>query len=157
MTGGASIPFIETVAIAVVSGPASWGILQHFLTRRRRKEDAEKQEERNREAVEKEHRERLKAEDDRRELLSEAQRTAQVTALESANARYTDLKTDYVECRAALVQIRDAASLLINVFESFLFKMQAAGENAETYTAVVQLSELGEARRAINEARRHLR
>lgn len=67
------------------------------------------------------------------------------------------LEQDYNKCYEAMGHLRDASGLLIDVFEEFLMRLRPSGEDGETYTATMQLSELGSARRAINEARRHLR
>jgi hypothetical protein len=147
---GTDADFIKTIAAAVISSGVIVTALQHFLARGQRKRAEEKDDA-------KEQLKRERAEDERRELLAEAQRTAQRTALESSDKRYNDLKIDYTDMRSGLSGLRDATAALINVFEGFLIRMRPGADNEETYTAILQLGELGDARRAINEARRHLR
>jgi hypothetical protein len=161
---GATPTFLESTITAVVSSGALWGGVQWFLNRKQRKAEEERKKVEAHNALEEDRVRRLRVEAERREVLAEAQRTAQRTALESANRRYEDLWSDHLalrednaECRSGLASLRNATWLLINVFDDFLRRLQPSTADHETYTLVLHLTELGEARRAINDARRLLR
>jgi hypothetical protein len=147
---------VVTVAVALLSSGGLFTTFQFFLTKAERKREAEKTKRDEDKQAEKDQREGERAEVDRRELLADAQSTAQRVALESADKRYGDLHRDYQECRTILVELRNATGLLIDAFERILIRLRPNGEG-EVYTTQIDLSELGEARRVINEARRNLR
>lgn len=149
--------FGGTVATAVISSGVVMTVVTHVLSRRQRQKEEQRKADDDKRQEELDRIRRERAEDDRRELLAEAQNTAQRTALESANERYGRLNEDYQDCRTCLIQIRDATALLIDVFENFLIRLKPHSEDAEVYMTTIQLNELGEARRVINEARRQLR
>jgi hypothetical protein len=147
---------VVTVAVALLSSGGLFTTFQFFLTKAERKREAEKTKRDEDKQAEKDQREGERAEVDRRELLADAQSTAQRVALESADKRYGDLHRDYQECRTILVELRNATGLLIDTFERVLIRLRPNGEDG-MYTTQIDLSELGEARRTINEARRNLR
>jgi hypothetical protein len=147
---------VVTVAVALLSSGGLFTTFQFFLTKAERKREAEKTKRDEDKQAEKDQREGERAEVDRRELLADAQSTAQRVALESADKRYGDLHRDYQECRTILVELRNATGLLIDAFERVLIRLRPNGEDG-MYTTNIDLSELGEARRTINEARRNLR
>jgi hypothetical protein len=146
--------YVATVAVAMLSSGGLFTTFQFFLTKAERKKEREKERRDEDKQAEKDRRESEKAEVDRRELLADAQTTAQRAALESADRRYEDLHRDYQDCRTILVELRGATGLLIEVFERILFRLLPSGDK---YTTELDLGELGEARRAINEVRRNLR
>lgn len=157
---GTILNYVITVGVAVLSS----GGLQYILTRGQRKKaevkalrdeekakrDEEKQEKKDRDDIE-------SREIDRRDFLSQAQATAQRTALESADKRYSELAKDYEHCRTGLLDLSEATSLMIEAFEKIMYRLRPNGDNTEKYTAELDLNEIGEVRRKINEARRHLR
>lgn len=145
MSSGSSVEFALTLATSVVGNGVLWGSMQWFLTRHQRGAQERKDEAQER-----------KDEVDRHELLAKAQQTAQQTALESADKRYGELEKDYEKCRTGLLDLSQATGLLIDVFEKILYRLRPNGE-PEKYIAELDLSEIGEVRRGINEARRHLR
>jgi hypothetical protein len=127
--------YLVTLAVAILSS----GGLQYVLNRKQRK-DQERRESKQEEKEEKKDRDDVeRREIDRRELLATAQATAQRAALESADQRYVVLEKDYEKCRKGLDNLSQATGLLIDVVETVLVPMQP------------------EVKRAINEARRHLR
>lgn len=148
----ATVTFAETVSAAILSSGGLWGLLQTVLTRRERKikqdnaVDKARQDEIDRERAEK----------DRHDLLAEAQSTAQRTALDSSAVRYQNLETDYLACRQGLNEVRDAASLLIDVFDNVMMKLRPTRANSETFTVTMEAAEVTKVRRSISEARRHL-
>jgi hypothetical protein len=152
---GNTVSYAVTVAVAMLSSGGLFTMFQFFLTKAERKKDREKEKRDDDKQAEKDRRDSEKAEVDRRELLADAQATAQHVALESADKRYGDLHRDYQECRTILVELRGATALLIEIFERFLIRLNSNGNGG--YTADLDVSELGEARRTINEARRNLR
>jgi hypothetical protein len=131
----------ETVGAAVVSSGGLWTIMNTILSRRERKIDVLNREQ---------------AETDRAELLAEAQSTAQRTALESNADRYKNLATDYQACRDGLNEVRDAASLIIDVFDEVMMKLRPTRANSETFTLTMEAVEVTKVRGSISEARRHL-
>jgi hypothetical protein len=149
----ATASLMETVGASVLSSGGLWGVLQAILSRRERKirlrkavTDAQ-QGELDREQKEK----------DRSDLLAESQSTAQRTALESADIRYKNLEIDYTACRTGLNEIRDAAGILIDLFDNVMMKMRPGRPpGATTFTVTLQADEVIEIRRSISEARRHL-
>lgn len=148
----ATVNFAETVAAAVISSGGLWGLVQTFVSRRERKIKADN-------AVDKARQDELdreQAEKDRHDLLAEAQSTAQRTALDSSAIRYTNLETDYLACRRGLNEVRDAAALIIDVFDNVMMKLRPTRANSETFTVTMEASEVTEVRRSISEARRHL-
>lgn len=147
-----TITFAETVAIAVISSGGIWRLAQSFTNRRERRARADN-------AITKARQDELdreQAEKDRNDLLAESQSIAQRTALESSALRYKNLETDYLACRQGLNEVRDAASLLIDVFDNVMMKLRPTRANSETFTLTLQASEVIEVRRSISEARRHL-
>jgi len=156
------LTFVVTIVGALVSGPGVWGIISHFMTKKRTLREEERQEEKDRvdrQRIEDERRELLeRAADERRELLSAAQTAAQKAALDSSDKRFDDLHDDYKNCQTALTTVREVTWLLIDVLEGFMMRLQPIGDNgAEEYTVTVRLAEVGQARRAITEARNRLR
>lgn len=152
MSSGSPAEFAITIATSVVGSGALWGSMQWFLTRHQRQEQDRKDarlEVKERDDIE-------RREVDRRELLAKAQSTAQRAALESADKRYGELEKDYEKCRTGLLDLSQATGLLIDVFEKFLSRLRPNGD-PEKYTTELDLNEIGEVRRGINEARRHLR
>lgn len=144
--------FAVTLVTSVLSCGGLWGLLQWFLTSKQRKE----QDRKDARQEQKEHDDIERRELDRRELLAKAQATAQRAALESAEKRYGELEKDYEKCRTGLLDLSQATSLLIDVFEKILYQLRP-NEDAEKYTTELDLNQVGEVRRVINEARRHLR
>lgn len=148
----ATVTFAETVSAALLSSGGLWGVLQTVLTRRERKlkqdnaVDKARQDELDREQAEK----------NRNDLLAESQSIAQRTALESSASRYKNLETDYLACRQGLNEVRDAASLLIDVFDDVMMKLRPTRANSETFTVTMGTDEVTKVRRSISEARRHL-
>ena len=98
---------------------------------------------------------RDQAEKDRGEMLAEAQATAQRTALESEAKRYGNLERDYENCRRGLGEVRSAAAILIDVFETMMMKLRPI-RGGEAFTLTLHQSEVTEARKSIQDARRHL-
>lgn len=133
------------VVAAVLSSGVLWGVLQTFINRHERK-TRRRQGELDRE----------QKEIDRSDLLAEAQSISQRTALESANIRYKNMETDYIACRRGLGEIRDAAALIIDVFDNVMMKLRPTRGNSESFTVTLQAAEVLEVRRSIGEARRHL-
>ena len=156
MSGGANAALTETIITAFFSSTGAWGILQYVLSRRQRKEEKAKLAREESKLEEKDRQDQERRDRERVSLLAESQALSQRTALESANARYTDLHSDYVTCRDGLRDLREATSLLLFVFDNFLGRLQPT-DGGESYNGSMSMSELGEARRAINDARRHLR
>jgi hypothetical protein len=145
-----------SVATSVLSCGGLWTAGQYFMRRRERidardkaKRDEDKQAEKDREDVDRRVRER-------RELLAETQVAAQRAALESEKGRYDSLNKDYENCRKGLSELSTATGLLIDVFEKILIRLRPNGDD-QKYIAILDLSEVGEVRRNINKARRHLR
>lgn len=145
MSSGSPAEFAITIATSVIGSGALWGSMQWFLTRHQRGAQERKDEAQER-----------KDEVDRHELLAKAQQTAQQTALESADKRYGELEKDYEKCRTGLLDLSQATGLLIDVFEKILYRLRPNGE-PDKVTTELHLNEVGEMRRVINEARRHLR
>jgi hypothetical protein len=147
------------VVTAVVSGPLVWGALQQIMTRKRSSQEEARKQLQHDQQLEKEREERQLKADERRELLAEAQATAQRTALASADDRYEALHEDFTSCRTSLVEVREVAWLLVDLFEQFLGRAttESDGYGDKRYVVTLQLADLGEARRGINEARRRLR
>lgn len=148
--------FAVAIIAAIASSGGLWTTLQLLVNRRQRQDQARretlqdaKQEKRYQEEVD-------RREIDRRELLAKAQATAQRAALESASHRYKELDQAYEKCRTGLSDLSQATSLLIDAFEKILHRLRKNGGD-ERYSADLNTSEVGEIRRAINEARRHLR
>jgi DNA repair exonuclease SbcCD ATPase subunit len=145
--------FAAVVTTSVLSSSGLWATVQVFLSRRQRNDQRRRDD-----LTEKKDRADIdQRELDRREMLAKAQATAQRAALDSASHRYRELDKAYEKCRSGLSELSEATSLMIDVFERLLHRMQPVPDLAETYSAQLGLSELGEARRAINDARRHLR
>lgn len=144
----ANVTLAITVGTAVISSGLGVYVLQWFLTRKQRQRDEDKQ-------IEKDRIDREREKGEHRKLLAEAQSVAQRTALDSAATRYTGLENDYRLCREGLRDVRDAAGLLIDVFESLLMKMQPL-DKGESYSITLQAAEIIEVRHSIAEARRHL-
>lgn len=138
MSSGSPAEFAITLATSVIGSGALWGLMNFFLTRRQREGEVEQRK------------------IDERALLAKAQSAAQRTALESSDKRYAELEKDYEKCRTGLLDLSEATGLLIDVFEKILYRLRPNGE-AEKYTAELDLGEVGEVRRVMNEARRHLR
>jgi hypothetical protein len=145
-----------SVATSVLSCGGLWTAGQYFMRRRERtdardkaKRDADQQVEKDREDVDRRARER-------RELLAESQVAAQRAALESEKGRYDSLNKDYQDCRKGLSDLSAATGLLIDLFEKILIRLRPNGDD-QKYTAELNLGEVGEVRRNINKARRHLR
>jgi hypothetical protein len=150
---GSSVSFAAVVTTSVLSSSGLWATVQVFLSRRQRHD----QRRRDKLVETKDRADIDQREMDRREMLAKAQATAQRAALDSASHRYKELDQSYDRCRKGLAELSEATSLMIDVFEKLLQRMQPVPSLPETYSAQLVLSELGEARRAINEARRHLR
>lgn len=147
------IGFVTVVTTSVLSSSGLWATVQVFLSRRQRNDQRRRDK-----LLEKKDRDDVdQREVDRREMLAKAQAIAQRAALDSASHRYKELDESYDRCRKGLSELSEATGMMIDVFEKLLQRMQPVGDLPETYTAQLVLSELGEARRAINEARRHLR
>lgn len=147
----ASITFVETVATAVISSGGVWRLASMFTNRRERKIAADnattkaKQDELIRERMERE----------RADLLAQSQSTAQRTALDSANARFSDLQMDHISTRKDLSELRQSTSLLINAFERFMMHMRPTADGT-AYQMTLQNEEIDIARNTIQEARSHL-
>ena len=149
--------FMVTVAVALVSGTGGWGLLQFILNRRGRKAEAGRQEaeaETAREAL-------AKAQADRANLLAEAQATAQRTALDSANERYGQLKSDWEECRAGLKEAREAQregrkvmAALISAIDALVAQLKP-GQGDEIIITVTR-AEMATITTALLDARAHL-
>lgn len=105
--------------------------------------------------IEKHRRDEEQAAKDREELLAEAQNTAQRTALDSANSRYSALQEDYRVMRTDLRGLRESNSLLINAFEGFLLRMRPT-DDGKSYQVILPAEEMIIARNTIMEARRLL-
>jgi hypothetical protein len=142
MSDPSTTNYTVTVAVALISSGGLWTILQTLLTRRERKDKQRR-----------EMREDEQAEKDRSDLLAEAQRTAQQTALESADKRYNNLEKDYDSCRRGLGEVRDAAACLIDVMDGLMMKLEPNGQN---WHITMETAEVASVRSSINEARRHL-
>lgn len=145
-----------SVATSVLSCGGLWTAGQWVMRRRERidardkaKRDEDQQAEKDREDVDRRARER-------RELLAESQVAAQRAALESEKGRYDSLHQDYENCRKGLSDLSSATGLLIDLFEKILIRLRPNGDD-QKYIAELDLSEVGEVRRNINKARRHLR
>lgn len=150
---GTTASYVVTVAIAIISG----GGLNWILTYRQRKK-IEAQDERDRKKRE-EKEKTDRRENDRREteLLAEAQAVSQRTALASEAKRYGTLEKDYQACRNGLEKLSQATSSMIDAFEKIMIRLHPHGEDDMTYVAELTVNEIGEVRRSINAARRHLR
>jgi hypothetical protein len=148
--------YIATVTVALLSSGGLFTTFQYFLNRAERKKERDKEKREEDKQQEKDRQESEKAEVDRRELLAEAQTTAQRAALESADKRYADLHTDYKECRNSFMELRNATGVLIDLVERILIGLRPNGQDGK-YTTEIDLHELGEVRRTVNEARRRLR
>lgn len=161
--GGSSVPYIVTILVAVFSSAGFWGVVTWLLgireRRRKAKEQAEedaKQKEEEKEARERREREE-REENDRKalefqQLLSQAQKQAQITALESADQRYAALHDDYARCCDGLKEIRKASFKILDALETVAGKLQRH-EDGESYVAVITASEVIEIRDNIREAR----
>lgn len=121
---GSAATLLVSVVIAIITSVGAWVTL--FYTRRERREKQE-------------------------EWLSDAQRKLQRDVLDSANERYEALHKDYRECREGFSDLRVASNLLADVVERILYRLKPNG--AETFSVTVELAEVGEIRRVINEAR----
>lgn len=148
--------FLVTILASLLTSSALWGGIQFWLTRRQRRAEQRKIDDETQRNSELDQIRRERAEDDRRALLAEAQATAQRTALESAEARYQDLKTDYTAARNTLSSIREATWTLISLFETILARMEHVTAD-ETYSIVMTSQELLEAQQTVGAARRQLR
>lgn len=124
------------VALATIaSGPAFWGLVQWIRGRKGAKAQAAKDQQ----ADEKANRQ---AEIDRANLLAEAQRTAQKTALESANAAYSNVQKECDKCNKRLETVERRCEALITATEAFI-----AGDTPASRAACI--AALWEARHAI--------
>jgi hypothetical protein len=130
--------YFVTIAVAMISSGGLWGLLQWFLGRRQR--------------ANQQHREDVHE----GELLAKARAVAQRTALDSASERYERLDDDYEKCRQGLANLSEATYAMIDAVEKIMVRLRPNGDN-ETYITKLSLTEIGEVRRSINEARRHLR
>jgi hypothetical protein len=143
-----------TILVALLTSIAFPGVVVVFLIRREHKRDLEERredDERRSEAEAKTN------EELRRKLAVETQEIAHRSAIASANERYETLEKDYDACRSGLVELREAAALVIDVFERFLVRMRPKADSTDLYSIDLLLSDIGDARRAINETRRHMR
>lgn len=136
-----TVTLAQTVGVAVFSSGGLWALFQTVLSRRERKIDVLKREQ---------------AETDRDELLAAAQSTAQTTALNSQEIRYTNLNADYQACRDGLNEVRDASALIIDVFDDVMMKLRPTRANSATFTLTMEAVEVTRVRGSISEARRHL-
>lgn len=145
------VPYILSIATAMLSSSVVWGSLQFFMNRRMRKVQAIKEEGEAKQAKLKAQR----AEEERTELLAAAQATAQRTALESADTRYAGLMADYTTVRQGLRDLRQASSLVLSAFENFILRLRPL-EDGSAYQAVIKTEEVELSRSTISEARRLL-
>lgn len=154
------------IIVAVITSSGGWGLLQVILTRRQHREEIAKKlrdDEREIEREEKRERElREQFDEERRSTLSEAQITAQRAVLEAQDDRYGKLQRDHDQLFDRMTKIHDASWLVVDALESVLGRLRPTensvpGATNTTYTLTINLDELGTARRAINDARRHLR
>lgn len=136
-----TVTLVETASVALISSGGLWGLFQTVLSRRERKIDTLNREQ---------------AETDRAELLATAQSTAQRTALASQDVRYANLNSDYQACRQGLNEVRDASSLIIDVFDEVMMKLRPTRTNSATFTLTMETDEVTRVRESISEARRHL-
>lgn len=144
-------PVISTFGTALLTSGALWGGLQYLMTRRLRKLEHRKH------LVDVENAEKDADAREVRytELLAAAQRTAQATALESADKRYAALETDYRSVRRELKEVKTATGLVINAFENFLLRMRPS-RAGEMYSVSVTVDEVNIARALVVDARNHL-
>lgn len=146
-----SSSYVLSVLTALVSSGVIWGLLQWWMQRQMRKTQQDK----DHAELEKHRRDEEQAARDREELLAEAQSTAQRTALDSANSRYSALQEDYRTMRTEFRGLRESNSLLINAFEGFLLRMRQ-NEDGLSYNVAIPADEMIIARNTITEARRLL-
>lgn len=151
-----NLSFLEVIIVGLITGPGGWGLYQHVLTRKKRREDDVKQKDADKQQAEKERKAQLEAERRENRLLAEAQEVAQRTALDSNAKTIRGLEDDCKRCREGLSSLSDATSSLVYLFDAFLARLRP-NNGGDTYSATMNLHELGEARRAVNEARRNLR
>jgi hypothetical protein len=140
--------FAGIIVASVGSSTVIWGLLQWFLATRERNAKRRVDEKQEVQRDEREAKRRI-------ELLAEAQATAQRTALDSANERYLALQHDYEQMRSGLREIKKASALMLNAFEGFLLRLRP-NSDGETYSAIIEVTEVDLARRTIHEAREHL-
>lgn len=143
--------YAASIFTALVSSGIIWGLLNWWMQRQMRKTQGLK----DRAEIEKHRRDEEQAAKDREELLAEAQNTAQRTALDSANSRYSALQEDYRVMRTDLRGLRESNSLLINAFEGFLLRMRPT-DDGKSYQVILPAEEMIIARNTIMEARRLL-
>jgi hypothetical protein len=152
-----NVELAASVATSVLSCGGLWTAGQWIMRRKERIDARDKAKRQNAQQAEKDREDRARKQRELEDMLAVSRVAAQKVAIDSWKESYGRLETDYDKCYAGLVALRDAGAALINVFEGFLVRMHPTGEDGQTYTAIIQLSELGEARRAINDARQHLR
>lgn len=100
-------------AATISSGPAFWGLIQWLRNRRGDKALAAREQQAQEKA-------KVKAEIDKADLLAEAQRTAQQTALDSANSVIERVEKDCQNCRDELHGLRDIMGKLIDAIEALM-------------------------------------
>lgn len=148
---GSAASYLVTVGIAVISS----GGLQWVLTRAKRKRQDAIDKRDDQKQVTRDHEESERREFERYEALAQARAIEQRSALESAATRYHELERDYEKSRGFLSNLSHASAVMIDAFENIMYRLLPAAE-PEKYTVVLDLSEVGDMRRKINEARRHL-
>lgn len=149
-SGAANQTFLTVVAVAALSGPGLWAFLQWMFDFRKRRRAEQK------ELVDAE----LRKDEKRREdeaLLSRLQVAAQKSALSSARTETRGVRRDYRAMRNGFLELREATILLLEGYERLMTRAQPdKSRGSEFYSITIDLGELGESRRRVNEARRHL-
>lgn len=142
--------FLTVLAVAALSGPGLWAFLQWAFDFRKRRR-AEKKELDDAEVRKDEKRREDEA------LLSKLQVAAQKSALESARSETRRVRRDYRAMRNGFLELREATILLLEGYERLMSRAQPdSDKGSESYSFRIDLSEFGESRRIVNEARRHL-
>lgn len=133
-------PYV-TILLAVISSTGLWRIIQIFVERRAREEDA---------AVRK-----ADTDANNRKILAAAQIAAQQAALESADRRYAQLESDHNQTRVRMGDLRASTEELIDIMEQLLM---SSGVPAKNSSVIITLtwSVYRDARQAIKRARYHL-
>lgn len=119
---------LVVAALTIASGPVFWGFLQWLISRKGEKAKAAKQQQADEKAS-------AQAEIDKAALLAEAQRTAQRTALESADRAISSVQAECDKCSRRLDKVEQVCENLIVASEAQL--AADTPENRATCTAAI--------------------